>query len=311
MKIVQRLEDLADRTKPAIVAVGSFDGVHRGHQEVIRRARVLGAETGGAAWVLTFDPHPMKVLRPRQAPRLLTSTAHKLALLRALQVDGCLLLPFTVATAGLKPENFLEGLRARWPDLRGFVVGSNWTFGHRGRGNAALLRRWAAGVSLDVTVVEPVIWNGEPVSSTRIRRAVEQGRLEEAAAMLGRPFSILGTVVTGRGVGAELGFPTANLDPHNEVRPPSGIYAAEVIIDGQSRIGAAFLGEPAAEIVEVYLLDFQGDLYGRELEVFFRKRLRDVRQFPSKEDLRAQIARDVEQVRREMEGASEGGWRPA
>ncbi|MBU1910078.1 MAG: hypothetical protein KJ726_08525, partial [Verrucomicrobia bacterium] len=263
MNIRRDLDEMSGVPGLAAVAIGTFDGVHRGHQSVVRAAVKKAATMGGAPWVLTFDPHPMKVLRPREAPLLLTSTPHKLKLLHDLGITGCLLLSFTPRLASQEPEDFLKTLSASWPGARDLVVGSNWTFGHRGRGNVELLRRWASGAGVQVTTVDPMAWDGLPISSTRIRQAVQAGCLEDARAMLGRPFSLLGTVMAGRRVGTRLGFPTANLDPHNEVLPPPGVYAVRAMMKEGEWLGAAFLDDKPheglsaeARLVEVYFLYF-------------------------------------------------------
>lgn len=304
MRTITRLEDLSGVRHPIVLAAGAFDGVHLGHREVIRSAQEHARGGNGTqVWVMTFDPHPLKVLRPDMAPALLTSTPHKLQLLRALQVDGCAVLPFTSHFAAIEPEDFLAGLRSAVPTLRSMVVGANWTFGHRARGDAALLKRFGPRLGFEVFIVDGVSWNGEPVSSTRIRRAVAAGQLAAAEAMLGRPFSIYGTVIHGTKLGRQLGFPTANVDPHNEVRPPAGIYAVRVEVEGAVYPGAAFLGarpdprKGPPDLVEVHLIDRRLDLYDREIEVFFVQRLRDEWPFDDVEKLKAQIARDIEDAR--------------
>ena len=303
MRTVTRLEDLAGEDRPLVLAAGAFDGVHRGHRDVIERAQRQAAAVGGKTWVMTFDPHPLKVLRPDIAPALLTSTPHKLQLLRELGVDGCAVLSFTTRFAAMEPEDFIAELREAAPSLRAVVVGTNWTFGHRARGTTDLLRELGSRHGFAVHLVEGVTWKDQPVSSTRIRQAVAAGRLEDAEAMLGRPFSIYGTVIHGTRIGRQLGFPTANVDPHNEVRPPAGIYAVRVTAEGVHHAGAAFLtahpdprkGPP--DVVEVHLLDFSADLYGCDLDVAFVKRLRDEWTFDSVDALKVQIARDVEAAR--------------
>lgn len=304
MRITQQLEDLRLDRGSIVLAVGFFDGLHKGHQLVIRRAVERAREAGGEAWAMTLDPHPMKVLKPEAAPPLITSTPHKLRLMEPLGVDGCVVLPFTPDVAREEPEDFIARLRKAVPALRDLVVGENWTFGHGGRGNTDLLRKIAPAHQLSVTVVEPVLWKRKVISSTRVREAVASGRLDEAEQMTARPFSIWGTVVRGRRVGALMGYPTANLDPHNEVRPPSGVYAVRVDVGGRFYDGASFLAEtkdtkatPSGFVVEVHLLGFDGDLYDRDLEAFFIRRLRDVKHFRSREELRKQIGKDVEQAR--------------
>lgn len=303
MRTITRLEQLSGTAQPIVMAAGAFDGVHIGHREVIGQAQGLARALGGQAWVMTFDPHPLKVLRPDAAPALLTSTPHKLQLLRGLGVDGCAVLPFTPHFAAIEPEPFLQDLRAAAPSLRAMVVGGNWTFGHRARGNAALLQRFGRAHGFDVQIVDGIAWGGQTVSSTRIRRAVAEGRLDEATAMLGRPFSMYGTVIHGTQQGRLLGYPTANVDPHNEVRPPPGIYAVRATVEGATYPGAAFLtaypdprkGPP--DVVEVHLIDQDLDLYDRELDVAFVRRLRDEWTFNNVDALKTQIAVDVAQAR--------------
>jgi riboflavin kinase / FMN adenylyltransferase len=304
MRITQQLEDLRLERGSIVLAVGSFDGVHKGHQRVIRRAAEKARAVGGEAWAMTLDPHPMKVLKPETAPPLITSTPHKLRLMEPLGIDGCVVMSFTPELAGEEPRAFIARLKNGVPALGELVVGENWTFGHGGRGNTSLLKKLAPSHHLAVTIVEPVLWNGKVISSTRIREAVARGDLKDAEEMMGRPFSILGTVVPGRRVGGQMGFPTANLDPHNEVRPPSGVYGVRVDVGGRVYDGAGFVAEtgeakttPSGFVVEVYVIGFDGDLYGRDIEVFFIERVREVRHFRGREALRQQIARDVEQVR--------------
>jgi len=304
MRSTRQLEDLQLEQRPVILAVGSFDGVHKGHQaifqQVVKKARALNGE----AWVLTLDPHPLKILAPETAPPLITSTEHKIRLMEPFGIDGCIVMPFTREVSREEPETFLDQLFRGIPTLTELIVGGNWTFGHHGRGNVELLNKLASSKGFVSTVMDPVLWKGEPISSTRVRQCIADGYLDQAREMLGRPFSILGTVVHGKQIGTKLGFPTANLDPHNEVRPPSGVYAARVTVDQQEYSGAAFLAgaedvktSPSGFIVEVHLLDFEGDIYNKDIEIFFYERVRDVRHFDSFGLLRKQIALDVEQVR--------------
>ncbi len=306
IKTLRSLNGLHQARRPILLAAGFFDGVHRGHQRVIRRA-LAGARQGrGSAWVLTFEPHPLKVISPAAAPALLTSTPHKLRRLAALGATGCVVQAFTPATARQEPEAFIAALKRAAPALARLYVGRNWTFGRHGRGNAALLKKLAAKHGFRVVTIPPVSWRGQPVSSTRIRRAVAAGRLADAARMLGRPFSVLGTVVPGRQIGRTLGIPTANLDFRNEIRPPEGVYAVIAVIGGTRLTGVANLGRRPtfprrgrrAPILELHLLDTRRDLYGRTIEVFFLQRLRPERKFSSPAALRAQIRRDIAAARR-------------
>jgi len=251
MKLGSKLACLRNQHRPILLAAGFFDGVHRGHQAIIRKLVSAARRERGAAWVMTFDTHPLKVLHPEAAPRLLTSTPHKLRLLKALGVQGCIVIPFTRELARHEPKAFIAMLARSAPKLRHIVIGRNWTFGRQGRGTPAMLKALATIYGFKVTVIPPVRWHGTVISSTRIRAAVLGGRLEEAAGMLGRPFSLLGTVVPGRGLGRKLGIPTANLDPHNEVAPPDGVYIVRARWDGADHPGIVNLGvRPTVKHVE-------------------------------------------------------------
>ncbi len=304
MKLLHELGGLRHEPAPLFIAAGFFDGVHRGHQRVIGTAVDLARAGGGNAWALTLDPHPLKVLAPGKAPLLLTSLPHKLQLLEQLGLAGCVVLPFTPAVAHEAPEFFLNELAASLPRPAGLVIGTNWTFGHAARGNAALLQRLAPGLGLSLHPVEPRGWSGGPVSSTRIRQQILHGHLESAACMSGHFHSIHGQVGRGKGYGRTLGFPTANLRPHDEVLPPPGVFAVCAKIDGVSHLGAAFRPDPQSQpefggdpLIEVHFLDAHLDLYDRELEVYLLHYLRPTRRFENATDLREQIARDVEEIR--------------
>ncbi len=300
MKVFTKLERLKRRRRPILLAAGFFDGIHRGHAKVITRTIDRARELGGEAWVLTFDTHPLRVLNPEAAPLLLTANRHKLALLERTGVDGCLMLPFTRTQAAVEPRAFVTHLRECIPSLAELVVGRNWRFGHHGRGTPGLVSRMGRNTDLRVTVVAPVVYKAETISSTRIRAEILRGNLDEAAAMLGRRVSILGTVTTGRSVGRKLGFPTANLDPHNEVLPPHGVYAVRAVIKGRLRCGVMNFGlRPtltdghSIPTLELHVFDFSGDLYGKDIEVFFARFMREERKFDSLESMRRAIAEDI------------------
>jgi riboflavin kinase/FMN adenylyltransferase len=303
MRTLTSLESLAHETAPVVLAAGVFDGVHLGHQAVIAQAQGLARTAGGQAWVLTFDPHPLKILKPHAAPALLTSTPHKLQLLGAQRVEGCIVLPFTAKLAALEPETFIRQLHAAVPHLAGMVVGANWTFGHRARGDVGLLKALAAELGFAVAIVDGITWNGKVVSSTRIRHAVHAGHLQEAADMLGRPFSMFGTVVHGKKLGRALGFRTANVNPHNEVHPPPGIYAVRAVVQQRVYDAAAYLSNResrvhAPGIVEVHIMDQDLNLYDSDMEILFIRQLRKDHAFTDPNELKAQIAMDIEEIRR-------------
>jgi riboflavin kinase/FMN adenylyltransferase len=303
------LSDLPRRGVPLCLAAGFFDGVHKGHRQVIRAAVRRAAELHGACWILSFDNHPRKLIRPGSAPLMLTSSAHKVRLFGALGVDGCLLLPFTPDLAALSPRRFLERLAKAAPDWRMISVGEDWRFGKNGAGDAALLAAFCHPRGIEVEAVKPVRLRGEPVSSTRIREAIRRGAAGAAAALLGRPFSILGVVVKGGGLARGLGFPTANLAPQNEVRPADGVYACYARLeDGTLWPGVMNVGHrPTLQPVggpdpamEIHLIGFDRPIYGQELEIFFIARLRAERHFASVKRMAEQIRRDVREAARRL-----------
>ena len=301
MKVFRTLAELAATNRPVSIAIGVFDGVHLGHQRVLNQASAA-CPADGLAVALTFDPHPLRVLRPDQAPPLLTSTAHKLALIEQLGLDACVLIHFDNAFAAITAEQFI----AQIAFCRHICVGTRFHFGHNRTGNSVFLEQLAPRYGFTVTEIKPVRTPaGEMISSTAVRQHIFDGNLDRAAAMLGRPLSILGTVVKGDGVGHQLGFPTANLDTHHEAFPPDGVYLTRVIVaGGESVTGVINLGRRPTftdrshqRILEVHLLDFRRDIYGQELEVIFRQKLRGEQKFADVTALKRQIAADIATAR--------------
>jgi riboflavin kinase/FMN adenylyltransferase len=298
---------------PAYLAIGVFDGIHLGHQAVIRRAvEDSRREPEGAAVVVTFDPHPLRVLRPDSAPRLLTSTRHKEQIIAALDVERLLLLPFDAGFAATPPEEFIAALAAAARPLRQICVGFGWSFGRGRAGNLDLLTRLGEQWRFAVVGLPAVTVDGQVASSTLIRTAIENGDLDAAARFLGREFTILGTVVEGRQLGRQLGYPTANLAAHNEQFPPNGVYAVEALWNGGNYPGVVNLGfrptvaQPGGErLLELHLFDFDRQIYGEDVEVKFRAFLRPERKFAGLEELRAQIERDARRARALLGGSSQ------
>jgi riboflavin kinase/FMN adenylyltransferase len=273
--------------KGAVLTVGTFDGVHLGHRALLASLAATAARLARPSALVTFDPHPLQVLRPADAPRLLTTTDEKVELLAVLPLDAVVFLAFDGALAAFTPERFVEEILHARIGLAHLVVGYDHGFGRDRSGNAGTLRALGARLGFGVDVVEPVQHGGEPVSSSRIRRALEGGDLGGASAMLGRSYGLRGTVRRGDGRGRALGFATANLAvPDEKLLPAQGIYAIEATLpDGEDRHGLLHLGPRptypgAAPTVEAHLFDFDGDLYGRSLAVRFCARLRDVQRFP-------------------------------
>jgi riboflavin kinase/FMN adenylyltransferase len=287
--------------------MGCFDGVHIGHQKVIATAVEQANASGGEAWVYTFNPHPAKVLSPETAPPLISAPTCRMRQFESLGVHGVIELPFDKTIAHIAPEEFLSDLRKTLPTLSGIVCGMDWSFGYKAQGKFQSLKKFCAEHDMTATAVPPVLLNGERVSSTHVRQAVREGDIPFAEQLLGRPFSIFGTVVKGRGIGHGLGFPTANVEPENELLPSPGVYAARTRINGEKVDSAAFIGERKTfndpdPVIESYLLDFDRDLYGQQIEVCLVKKVRDVMAFPSKEALIEQIEKDIAQIRAILTG---------
>jgi riboflavin kinase/FMN adenylyltransferase len=304
MEILRSIPELGGLRGPIFAAVGVFDGVHLGHQAVISTSAQHAREGGGTPIVITFDPHPMKVLRPNNAPHLLTATEHKIQLIRALGVEHLLVIHFDREFAATPPEEFVQQLVKNSKPLREICVGHEWSFGKGRAGNLELLKKLGAQHGFTVVGIPPVTVNGEVVSSTAIRAAVEAGDFSRAAAMLGREYTILGTVKRGEQLGRKLGFPTANLSAHSEQFPPNGVYVAEAQLDGAVLRGVANVGlrptvasDKPQRLVELHLFELDRDIYGQDIEVRFVSYLRPEQKFQNIDALAKQIARDVEQAR--------------
>jgi riboflavin kinase / FMN adenylyltransferase len=304
MQVLRSISELAELPGPLFLAIGVFDGVHLGHQAVISTSAKHAKEAGGKPVVVTFDPHPAKVLRPNEAPHLITATQHKIALIRDLGVAHLLILHFDRAFAATAPEEFVQQLVTNSKPLREICVGHEWSFGKGRAGNLALLKELGRQDGFNVVGVEAVKVNGEVVSSTAIRKAVADGNLVKATQMLGREYTILGTVIAGEKLGRRLGFPTANLSAHSEQFPPNGVYVAEARLAGSLYRGVANLGyRPTVaagkpeRLLELHLFDLEREIYGEEMEVRFLRYLRPEQKFEDLEALKAQISRDVEEAR--------------
>lgn len=291
---------------PIVLAAGFFDGVHIGHRLVLDSAVREARLCGGQAWALTFDQHPLSILAPEHRPPLLTPLEVRLERLAATGLDGCLMLPFTRKLSRLTPEAFIELLCGNNKHVAKIRCGSNWSFGAQAAGNIAVLKQLGREHGFQVTVVRAAHYGGLPVSSTRIRAAIQKGELADAAAMLGRSYSIRETVVHGRGVGRKLGMATANVHPAAEVLPPLGVYAVRTWIGDRAVDGVASLGfrptfadaRPETPILETHFLDFDGDLYGATLDIAFIARLREERKYATPEALMRQVRRDITAARR-------------
>ena len=282
-----------------IMTIGNFDGVHLGHQAIFRMLRQHAHEVGGTSLVLTFDPHPLKVLAPERCPLLITPTAKKLAIIRECRPEVVVCLPFTQELANLSPAAFVEDVLVGTIGVREIYVGYNFAFGKGRQGSIALLRELGERYGFGVHVIEPIAVEGRVVSSSMIRQWIQQGGVDEAALLLGRLYSLAGTVVEGYQKGRELGFPTANVHSTDELIPGRGVYAVLVDWRDQRYEGVANIGfNPTFGrtrlSLEIHLFDFSEQLYGEAIEVSFVKKIRDERAFPSVTDLVKQIGQDVE-----------------
>lgn len=294
--------------RPSVVTIGNFDGVHRGHQEILRGVRDLAAQTGRLPAVLTFSPHPVRVLRPAEAPSLLMTLDQRLAAIQELGIEAVLVLHFDTELAKVSPEDFVRRLLLDTMNARAVLVGADFHFGHRQAGDTKLLGEFGASRGFEVRVVPPVIADGVIVSSTEVRRALRDGRVEEARQMLGRPFSLAGEIGPGTGQGRKLVMPTLNLTTPQEALPKNGVYATEAIVRGKAYRAATNIGvrptfDGTQTTIESHLLDFSESLTSGRMEVRFWARLRDERKFPGPEALREQVLQDIGQAREYFRGS--------
>jgi len=302
MKIFDDIELLRAHLRAPIATIGNFDGLHRGHQAIVRTVLCRSRETGGSSLLITFDPHPLKILAPERAPRMLTTRRQKLALIDSTGLEFLLILPFTVELAEVTAEQFVRQYLAEGLGVKEVHVGANFNFGRDRAGNAEMLIRLCGEVGIRAAQVEEVRSLDSPISSSRIRRAIQSGEVELARELLGRPYVIEGTVIHGESRGARLGFPTANLESPNELMPQDGVYVTEAALDGVphpavTNIGSRPTFAAASYAVETHILDAPGDLYGQPIEVRFLARLRPELKFDSAEALVAQVRKDVQRAR--------------
>lgn len=295
---IETFAELAAQDAPLHLALGVFDGVHAGHQAVIAEAVKAARESGGKAFLVTFSPHPIRVIAPEKAPTSLLATLdEKAEIVKALGVDGLLVIRFDTEFAKTGAEEFVREICAG--NVATIAVGVDWRFGSKRAGDVEMLRRMGGELGFNLIAVPPVMWDGERISSTRIRQAIRDANFEAVEKMLGRPYEVSGTVIEGRKLGRELGFPTANLRLGDQQLPGDGVWAVEV--DGSMK-GVANLGvRPTVgggeRLLEVHVFGFSGDLYGKPLRVRFVKFIRSERKFASLEELREQIGKDATEAR--------------
>jgi riboflavin kinase / FMN adenylyltransferase len=299
MNTVRAATELETRGRRVCIAIGFFDGVHLGHQQIIRTTIADAAAHDAMSVVVTFDRHPKAVILPDRVPPLIYSLPQKLRAIAELGAEAVLLLEFSPALSRLSGEEFIRDLARDLGRLQSVCVGSDFHFGRARSGNVELLRRLGQPLQFNVHGLAAVSLEDQPVRSTRIRDAIAVGQLEAASQMLGRAYGLAGPVVQGDQLGRQLGFPTANIDTSGLAVPPHGVYAVRARVAGRTHRALLNIGlrptlarpEPRLR-VEAHLLDFQGDLYGQELEVVFVEKLRDEIRFGSLDELKHQIARD-------------------
>lgn len=305
MRIVRGLPPAPPEAPPAAVALGVFDGVHLGHRAILGLAVSHASAAGMQSIACTFDPHPMEVLQPGRAPLPITTLDERLALIEGCGLDLAVVLPFTRELASMEPEAFVTDVLVTRLGARDVVVGFNHRFGRGARGDAAMLRSLGERLGFRTHVAEPLVVDGVAVSSTEIRAALQRGDLAMAGRLLGRAYTLSGSIAHGAGRGRTLGFPTANIVPTRPVLVAPGVYACAAEVAGRKERSVVNVGVrptfgETALAVEAYLLDFVGDLYGQTMTLTFVSRIREERRFPSVDALKTQIEADAEEARRRL-----------
>jgi riboflavin kinase/FMN adenylyltransferase len=298
-------EYYAPSRRKSVLAIGNFDGIHLGHQAILQEAADRAAKSGAVATALTFEPAPLKVLRPETAPKRLSTNEQRLEWFRVVGVEAAVVMPFTLELSKLSPQEFVAKILVEQLRVRTVLVGENFRFGHKQAGDTQLLRQLGTEHGFEVVTIPPVEAHGEVVSSTVIRREIADGDVTQAGRLLGRPFVFTGRIVGGTGTGSKFTFPTLNLRPEQELLPATGVYITRTLLEGetQSRRSVTNIGvrptfDGTALTVETHLLDFSGEISAKRMELRFWKRLRSEKKFPGPEELRAQIAKDIASANR-------------
>ncbi|MBI5655687.1 MAG: bifunctional riboflavin kinase/FAD synthetase [Geobacter sp.] len=303
MEIFRSLDDIPTGLGKTVVTIGNFDGIHLGHREIFRRVRRAAAAIHGVSVVITFVPHPLKVIpNSKKQICLINTYAEKENLISASGIDYLVAIPFTKEFAGLSAREFITDVLVKRLGVSRLIIGYDYSFGRDREGKVAMLAEMGHELGFAVEVLEPIGHDGEAYSSTQVRKMIKAGEVDKVVPLLGRQYSLSGIVVSGHHRGSGLGFPTANILTEKELIPKSGVYAVKVkldntLYDGACNIGAnpTFGNEETS--IEVFLFDFTGDLYGRELRFYFIARIRDERRFPDPEALRQAITLDVARCR--------------
>ena len=311
MESVQGTAGLKRELRRPVLTIGNFDGLHVGHRAIMRTVVARARDLGGEAVVYTFEPHPRKVLRPDRPPQLLTTLDQKIELLEEMGIDIAIFEPFDREFAAMEPSTFVSEYIHRRIRPMEVYVGYDFRFGRDREGSMRLLTEMGPRLGFSVTIVPEVTIDGRDVNSTRIRELLSEGNVRETQRLLGRPFCTRGIIVEGQRRGRTLGFPTANISPQNEVLPGAGVYAgwARFVDDGDPARGVEIpsvmnvgrrptFNDDMSFVAEAHLIDFEGDVYGRRIDLTFERRLRAERKFAGPEELKVQIAKDVAEARR-------------
>jgi len=305
MNVIRAAADLKPGPGGVCLAIGVFDGVHLGHQSVIGQARADALQLGAISAVVTFDRHPNAVVAPQNVPPLIYPLSKKMQVIASLGLDTVCVIHFDKPFSEISGEQFIRSLARVGGAVRSICVGETFMFGRKRSGDVALLKALAGELGFALHALPDVSLDGPTVSSTRIREAVRAGQFDLAGRMLGRPYTLYGPVIAGQSLGRKIGFPTANLDVVGVLVPPTGVYAADAHWGSKTRRAAVNIGHrptlqsPEARLcVEAHLLDFEGDIYGQEIELKFLRKLRDEQEFPSAAALRQQIEQDVAAARK-------------
>jgi len=290
----------ASANRGSVIAIGNYDGIHLGHQRVLQFAMMRAKDSGAVSTALTFEPPPLKVLRPDSAPLRISTNQQRIEWFGALGMEAAVVLPFTPELSLLSPEDFVDEILVRQLQVRAVVVGDTFRFGHRQLGDVKSLRELGMRYGFEVVVHTPVVLDGQIVSSTFIRKQIAAGDVTHAARLLGRPFVLTGEVVRGTGAGRKFLFPTLNLKPDQELLPAKGVYITRTVLEGETsshrsvtNVGMRPTFNGSSLTIETHLLDYSGNFTPKHIEIRFWKRLRSELKFASPEDLRLQIARDI------------------
>lgn len=303
MLLITDLSRITTKFTNTVLTLGNFDGLHLGHQELIKMVMKRARETGAVGMVVTFRPHPLKILAPEKCPPLISIYEEKIALFEKLGLDVLVKIPFTLDFSAMSPEDFTRGILCDLLGAREIFVGYNYRFGKGRAGDVGTLKRLGKEYGFVVREIEQISLDGEVISSTKIRKLLAEGSVEHAARLLGRAYAITGVVVKGDGRGRGLGFPTANIAPKHSIIPADGVYAVRFFVrekfyDGIANVGMRPTFDEKRLTIEVHILDFDEDIYGEEISLYFLGRIREERKFKSPDDLVRQIASDIRTARK-------------